>query len=103
MEIKKVYNKVKGYLLDEVGNMALPGNPKYDPSGKRWRVPVLCATEKGIFITGEIILDENLKFIKIPSMKQMLKILKVEMKQVPFLVYAEADELKKKGVEAVTI
>lgn len=103
MEGKKIYDRVKDYLCDEVGNMALPGEPKFNKKTKRWWVPVLCKTEKGIFITGEIVLDENLNFIRIPSKDQMLKILETEMRAVPFLIYAEPEELKEKGLRAVAM
>ncbi|HDP98543.1 MAG TPA: hypothetical protein ENN22_05080 [bacterium] len=103
MEIKNIYDKVKDYLCDEIGNMALPGEPKFDAELKNWHVPVLCKTEKGIFLTGEILLDEDLNFIRIPAKEQMLKILETAMRLVPFLVYAEPEELKKKGLKAVAI
>lgn len=103
MEIKDVYNKVKNFLIDEIGNMTLPGDPKFDPLFKQWRVPVLCKTEKGVFIIGEISLNKNLDFIRIPSKEQMLKTLEAEMKQLPFLVYAEPEELKKAGLKAVLL
>lgn len=103
MEIKSVYDKVKNFLIDEIGNMALPGDPKFDPLFKRWRVPVLCKTDKGVFIAGEILLDETLEFIRIPSKEQMLKTLETEMRELPFLVYAEPEELKKAGLKAVAL
>jgi len=102
MEIKKVYEKVKDYLCDEIGNMAIPGEPVFDEITRRWQVPVLCKTDKGIFVTGQFLLDEDNNFIRIPSREQMLKILATEMQQVPFLVYAKPDELENKGLKAVT-
>ena len=103
MEIKNGYDKVKNYLIDEIGNMAMPGDPKYDPHIKRWLVPVLCKTAKGVFISGEIILDEDLNFIRIPSKEQMLETLEAEMRRLPFLVYAEPEELEKAGLKAVVL
>jgi len=103
MEIKNVYEKVKYYLIDEIGNMAMPGDPKFDSLLKRWEVPVLCKTEKGVFIAGEIILDEILNFIRIPSKEHMLKTLEIEMRRLPFLVYAEPEELKKTGLKPVVL
>lgn len=102
MEIKRVYEKVKDYLCDEIGNMAIPGEPVFDKNTKRWQVPVLCKTERGIFVTGQFLLDENINFIRIPSREQMLKILAAEMQQMPYLVYAESDELEKKGLKVVS-
>lgn len=103
MESKKAYEKVKDYLIDEVGNMALPGSPTYDSSACVWRVPVLCKTEKGIFAVGEIQLDRDLNFVHIPSKKQMLKTLEIKMRQVPVLVYGDPAEMRKKGLKPVTV
>ncbi len=103
MEAQKVYEKVKDYLIDEVGNMVLPGTPILDKKSKAWKVPVLCRTERGIFVVGEISLDQNLNFMMIPTKQQMLKVLKKTMRRVPVLVYADPSELRKKGVRHVTI
>jgi hypothetical protein len=98
-----VLEKVKDYLIDEVGNMVLPGTPILDKKAKAWKVPVLCRTEPGIFVVGEISLDQNLNFVMIPTKQQMLKVLKKTMRRVPVLVYADPSELRKKGVRHVTI
>lgn len=90
-------------MIDEIGNMAMPGDPKFDPTLKRWQVPVLCKTEKGVFIVGEILLNKKLDFIRIPSKEQMLKTLEAEMRQLPFLVYAEPEEQEKTGLKAVAL
>lgn len=103
MEASKVSEKVKDYLIDEVGNMLMPGTPFFDEASKEWRVSALCRTERGIFVVGEFCLDEDLNFLAIPTKKQMLKILEKTMRRVPALVYADPSELRKKGVRAVTI
>jgi hypothetical protein len=103
MEAQKVYEKVKDYLIDELGNMVLPGMPILNKKAKAWKVPVLCRTERGIFVVGEISLDQNLNFLMIPTKQQMLKVLKKTMRRVPVLVYADPAELRKKGVRHVTI
>jgi hypothetical protein len=103
MEATKVYEKVKNYLVDEIGNMVLPGAPNFDIKAKAWRVSVLCKTDRGIFIVGEISLDQKLNFLALPTRQQMLKVLKKTMQRVPVLVYADPEELRKKGVRHVTV
>jgi hypothetical protein len=103
MEASKAYEKVKDYLIDKVGNMAMPGTPIFDEKAKEWKVPALCKTEQGIFVVGEFRLDQDLDFLMIPTKQQMLKILKKVMRRVPVLVYADPAELRKKGVRYVTV
>ena len=103
MEATKVYEKVKDYLIDEVGNMVQPGTPILDEKLKVWKVPVLCKTERGIFVVGEISLDKNLNFLTIPTKQQMLKTLDKMTRHVPVLVYADPAKLRKKGVRHVAV
>ncbi|NUO79028.1 hypothetical protein HUU05_03050 [candidate division KSB1 bacterium] len=103
MEASRVSEKVKNYLIDNVGNMLMPGAPFFDEASKEWKVSALCRTERGIFVVGEFSLDEDLNFIAIPTKKQMLKILEKTMRRVPALVYADPAELRRKGVRAATI
>jgi len=103
MEATKAYEKVKDYLIDEVGNMVQPGTPILDAKIKAWKVPVLCKTERGIFVVGEIGLDQNLNFLTIPTKPQMLKTLDKMTRHVPVLVYADPAKLRKKGVRHVTV
>ncbi len=98
-----VLEKVKEYLIGEVGNMVQPGTPILDEKLKVWKVPVLCKTERGIFVVGEIDLDQNFNFLTIPTKQQMLKTLDKMTRHVPILVYADPAELRKKGVRHVTV
>lgn len=103
METMKAYEKVKEYLIDEIGNMVQPGSPSFDTKTNEWKVPVLWKTERGIFVVGEFCLDKDLNFVMIPTKQQMLKVLKKTMRRVPVLVYGDPKELRKKGVRHVTV
>jgi len=103
MEAPNAYAKVKDYLIDEVGNMVQPGTPILDAKIKAWKVPVLCKTERGIFTVGEIALDQKLDFLAIPTKQQMLRTLEKMTRRVPVLVYADPEELRKKGVRHVAV
>jgi hypothetical protein len=99
----EVYRKVKDFLCDHVGNMTTPGTPRFNPETDMWHVPVLCKTKKGLFIVGEICLNKEEEFVRIPTKEDMLKVLDIETGKVPFLVYAEEGELEEKHISAVTI
>lgn len=99
----EVYKKVRDYLCDHVGNMTAPGTPRYDEEEETWRVPVLCKTEHGVFIVGEIWLNKELEFIRIPPKEEMLKILRAQAEKLPYLVYARKEELEERGIKAVVI
>jgi AAA+ superfamily predicted ATPase len=92
----EAYKKVKDYLCEHVGNMVMPGTPRFNEEREIWEVAVLCKSEKGIFIVGEIWLNKELEFVRIPTKEEMLKILQMEEERMPFLVYATRDELEKK-------
>jgi hypothetical protein len=99
----EAYKKVKEYLCDNVGNMVMPGTPRFDARAKRWHVSVLCKSDKGIFVVGEILLDKDLQFLYMPTKEMMLKVLKKKGERVPFLVYATRNEIKDKDLRPVLI
>lgn len=99
----EVYEKVRKYLYENVGHLTTPAMPKFDLKEQIWRVPVLCKTERGILIVGEFHLDKEGNFIRIPTKKEMEWVVEHEIEKVPFLFYGEKDDLKKKGIEAVSI
>lgn len=99
----EIYEKVKGYLCDHVGNMVMPGSPVYDGEENIWRVPVLCRTEVGIFPVGEIVVSKDGEFLRIPTKEQMLKVLDLQSAKRPFLVYADKEDLERRGIRAVGI
>jgi len=101
-KIEKISDKVRQYLWDNIGNMTEPGMPSFDESTHIWSVPVLCDTERGIFAIGEICLDEQLKFLRLPSKLELEKTAQQILKAVPVLVYATPEELREKGFVPIT-
>ena len=99
----EAYKKVKEYLCDNVGNMVMPGPPRFDARAKEWHVPVLCKADKGIFVVGEILLDEDLQFLYMPTKEAMLTVMEKEEERVPFLVYGKRSELKRSNLKPVAI
>ena len=99
----EIYEKVRKYLYDNVGHMTTPGTPRFDSKTEKWKVPVLCKTERGILIVGEFSLDKNGDFINVPTKEEMVKIVETEMCKIPLLFYGNKEDLEKKGVEPVTI
>jgi len=65
-------NRVRNYLLDNVGHMTYPGNPSFDPASERWFVPIYCRTERGAVVLGDVELDSKGHVIFAPSREEML-------------------------------
>ena len=61
----EIYEKVRKYLYDNVGHMTTPGTPRFDSKTEKWKVPVLCKTERGILIVGEFSLDKKVVLLPI--------------------------------------
>lgn len=40
-------NRVKDYLLNNVGHMTYAGNASFHIGSQRWFVPIYCRTERG--------------------------------------------------------
>ena len=99
----EIYEKVRKYLYENIGHLTSPGTPKFDFKSQIWKVPVLCKTERGILIVGEFCLDKKGEFISIPSKQDMLRLLKLEVKNIPFLFYGEKKTLDDNNIQAVTI
>ncbi len=98
-----IVEKAAEYLTDHVGELTGPGAPVFDAATRGWRVPVLCKSAKGILPVGEILFDETGSLVAAPDREQMLRVLKMQMARLPFLVFGEKDELEKKGVQVVTV
>ena len=64
--------RVRDYLLDNVGHMTHPGNASFDPVGQRWHVPILCRTEQGSVVVGDVELDSQGHILFAPSREEML-------------------------------
>jgi hypothetical protein len=65
-------NRVRDFLLDNVGHMTYPGNASFDPASQRWFVPVYCRTERGAVVVGDVELDSQGHVVFAPSREEML-------------------------------
>ena len=65
-------NRVRDYLLDNVGHMTYPGNASFDPPTQRWHVPVFCRSERGSVVVGDVELDPAGHIVFAPSREDML-------------------------------
>jgi hypothetical protein len=66
-------NRVRDFLLDNVGHMTYPGNPSFDPAVQRWSVPVFCRSNRGDVVVADIELDADGHIVFAPSRQQMLE------------------------------
>jgi len=98
-----IVEKAQDYLTDHVGELTAAGAPILDAATRRWRVPVLCKTAKGILLVGEMLFDEAGNLVAVPDRDQMLRVLNTQMVRLPFLVFGDKDELERKGVQVVTV
>ena len=65
-------NRVRDYLLDNVGHMTFPGNPSFDSAAQHWFVPIYCRTDRGAIVVGDVELDAQGHVVFAPSREQML-------------------------------
>jgi hypothetical protein len=65
-------NRVREYLLDNIGHMTYPGNPSFDLATQRWFVPICCRTAQGPVVVGDIELDSQGHIVFAPSRDYML-------------------------------
>ena len=65
-------NRVRDYLLDNVGHMTYPGNASFEPSGQHWFVPICCRTERGAVVVGDVELDQQGHILFAPSREELL-------------------------------
>lgn len=99
----EIYEKGRKYLYENIGHMTTAGTPRIDLIENIWKVPVLCKTERGIIIVGEFHLDKDGNFINIPTKKEMLKTVELEMDKMPFLYYGTKKELEEQKIKPVVI
>ncbi|HVS40477.1 MAG TPA: hypothetical protein VMS17_33275 [Gemmataceae bacterium] len=64
-------NRVRDYLLDNVGHMTYPGNPSFDSRTQRWYVPVYCRTAQGNVVVGDVEVDGGGRIVYAPSRDEM--------------------------------
>jgi hypothetical protein len=74
-------NRVRDYLLDNVGHLTYPGNASFDPAGQRWFVPIYCRSEQGARVVGDVELDSQGHIVFAPSREEMLTRLKTAIEQ----------------------
>lgn len=98
-----IVQQVQDYLTDHVGELTAPGMPIFDAATRQWRVPVLCKTAKGILPVGEFLANEAGELVDVPDKEQMVRVLKMQMSRLPFLVFGDKEELEKKGVQVVAV
>jgi hypothetical protein len=98
-----IFSKVLDYLVDHVGDMVSPGQPRWDAGLCRWQVPILCRTPKGVLPVGEFLLDERGDSISVPDPAGMIRVLNGQLERLPYLVYGDRSELERKGVEVVSV
>jgi hypothetical protein len=65
-------NRVRDYLLDNVGHMTYPGNASFDPVSQRWFVPIYCHTQRGPTVVGDVEVDLQGHIVFAPSREEML-------------------------------
>jgi hypothetical protein len=65
-------NRVRNYLLDNVGHLTYPGNASFDAAAKRWFVPIYCHTAQGAIVVGDVELDAEGHIVFAPSREVML-------------------------------
>lgn len=65
-------NRVRDYLLDNVGHMTYPGNATFDPTAQHWFVPICCQAQRGAVVVGDVELDAQGHIVFAPSREEML-------------------------------
>jgi hypothetical protein len=65
-------NRVRDFLLDNVGHLTYPGRASFDAASQHWFVPVYCRTDHGAVVVGDIELDGGGHIVFAPSREEML-------------------------------
>lgn len=104
---KGVYEKISEitdeYLLRHIGELAVGGMTRFDENRRRWIVTIMCETPRGVLPAGRIELDENLDIVHATPRDDMARTVEEQLRRLPHIVFAAADELKAKGVDAIAI
>ena len=64
-------NRVRDYLLDNVGHMTYPGNASFDPASQRWFVPIYCRTPRGAVVVGDVEVDNQGHILFAPGREEL--------------------------------
>lgn len=68
-------NRVRDYLLDNVGHLTYPGNASFDPTSQHWFVPIYCRTSQGAVVVGDVEVDRQGHIVFAPSREELLSCL----------------------------
>lgn len=60
----------------------MQGLVQYDAQMQRWRVPILCRTNRGILLAGEIQLTKRLRIAYATPLDEMVKTVNAQLKQL---------------------
>jgi len=102
-DYEKIKEIIDQYLLENIGEKAVGGAPRFNEELHRWIVPILCETNRGILPAGRIELDESLNLVYTTPKTDMVNAIEAQLRRLPYLVFAEEGELKAKGIDAITI
>lgn len=92
---KEISEIAKEYLIENIGELISAGDVYYDAQQRTWNVKILAKTPHGIFILGEIRLDENKNVIDVPSKEILLSILKSKLHDDRVLIDVPRAELSR--------
>lgn len=92
---KEIYEIAKEYLIENIGESISAGDVYYDAQQSTWNVKILAKTPHGIFILGEIRLDENKNVVDVPSKEILLSILKSKLHDDRVLIDVPRAELSR--------
>jgi len=105
--IEETYDQIRQavteYVILNLGDMIMEGVPRYDAARARWIVPLLCRTDRGILVAGAVELDDQAQIVEAPNKAQVTEMVEAQLKRLPYLVYAEREELRAHGFEPVTL
>jgi hypothetical protein len=65
-------NRVRDYLLDNVGHLTRPGRTSFDAAAQRWLVPIYCHTDHGDVVVGDVELNTAGHIVFAPSREEIL-------------------------------
>lgn len=100
---QKINDIVVPYLLENVGEMAVEGAPRFDAEKQQWIVPVSCRTERGILPAGEIHLNRRLKLVYATTRDEMLRVVQAQLERLPFIILGQEQELTAKGLQPLHV
>jgi len=104
---KNVYAQIEEittiYLLENIGEKAVTGWPRFDENRRLWIIAIMCETPQGVLPAGKIELDENLDLVYATPRDAMVRVIEEQLRRLPHLVFADADELKAKGIDVLAV